>query len=167
MAKRLILVLTLLLVLPAVATAATVKVRVEGKTRTLFGPTEISVDATTPLEALEQASLAGEFYYHVTVTGFGPYVDQIGRYGSAASTGWVFKVDGAAPPVGADKVTLKDGDTVLWYYAQFGGSSGPPTLALTSPAKGCYTVVANDDNGKDVTIPNVVLNVGSKQTVPV
>ena len=79
MAKRLILVLTLLLVLPAVATAAAVKVRVEGKTRTLFGPTEIAVDATTPLEALEQASLAGEFYYHITRTSFGPYVDQIGR----------------------------------------------------------------------------------------
>ena len=38
-AKRLILVLVVLLfVLPAAATAATVKVRVEGKTQTLFAP---------------------------------------------------------------------------------------------------------------------------------
>ena len=55
-------------------------------------------------DALEQASLAGEFYYHVTATGFGPYVDQVGRYGGTASSGWVFKVNDASPPVGADKV---------------------------------------------------------------
>ena len=36
------------------------------------------------------------------------------------SAGWVFKVNGVSPPVGADKVTLKDGDVVLWYYATFG-----------------------------------------------
>ena len=80
-------------VLPASAFAATVKVRVEGKTQTLFGPTEVTVTATNALDALEQASLAGEFYYHVTQTSFGPYVDQVGRYGGTASSGWVFKVE--------------------------------------------------------------------------
>ena len=82
-----------LLVLPATALAATVKVRVEGKTKTLFAPTEVTVTAANAQDALEQASLAGEFYYHVTVTGFGPYVDQVGRYGGTASSGWVFKVE--------------------------------------------------------------------------
>src|SRR6476620_8683219 len=98
-AKRLALLLIVGLVVPAVASAATVKVRVEGKTRTLFG-------------AIEQASILGELYYHVTQTSFGPYVDQVGRYGGSASSGWVFKVDNASPPVGADKVQLKDGDVV-------------------------------------------------------
>ena len=31
----------------------------------------------------------------------------------------MFKVNGVSPPVGADQVTLKDGDEVLWYYATF------------------------------------------------
>ena len=66
MATRLVLVLIVLLVLPASALAATVKVRVEGKTQTLFGPTEITVTATTAQDALEQASILGELYYHVT-----------------------------------------------------------------------------------------------------
>ena len=44
-----------------------------------------TVTAANAQDALEQASLAGEFYYHVTVTGFGPYVDQVGRYGGTAS----------------------------------------------------------------------------------
>ena len=120
MAKRLILLSFVFFVLPASALAATVKVRVEGQTQTLFAPTEATVTAASAQDALEQASLAGEFYYHVTVTGFGPYVDQVGRYGGTASSGWVFKVNDVSPPVGADKVVLKDGDRVLWYYATFG-----------------------------------------------
>jgi hypothetical protein len=164
-AKRLVLVLTLFLVLPAVATAATVKVRVEGKTRTLFGPTDVTVTASTPLDALEQASLAGEFYYHVTSTGFGPYVDQVGRYGGSASSGWVFKVDDKSPPVGADQVQLADGDRVLWYYADFGPTGGPPTLSVKAASRGCYTVHAFDDNGGTATVTGLQVHIGSKRTI--
>jgi len=85
-----------------------------------------------------RASILGELYYHVTQSSFGPYVDQVGRYGGAASSGWVFKVNDASPPVGADKVTLKDGDRVLWYYADFGPTGGPPTLSVKASGKGCY-----------------------------
>ena len=100
---------------------------------------------------LQQASLLGELYYHVTTTSFGPYVDQVGLYGGDASSGWVFKVDDASPPVGADQVQLKDGDRVLWYYATFGPTGGPPTLRVkTAAKKGCYTATAYDDNGKAV-----------------
>ena len=135
MAKRLILLLVVLVVLPQAAAAATVKVRIEGKTQTLFAPAEVTVTAANALDALEQASLLGEFYYHVTQSSFGPYVDQVGRYGGSASSGWVFKVDDKSPPVGADKVTLADGDHVLWYYADFGPTGGPPTLSLKRPAR--------------------------------
>ena len=166
MAKRLALVLVLALAVPAIASAATVKVRVEGKTRTLFGPTEVTVTASNALDAIEQASLLGELYYHVTQTSFGPYVDQVGRYGGSSSSGWVFKVDDASPPVGADKVQLKDGDTVLWYYADFGATGGPPTLEVkASTKKGCYTATAYDDNGKTVVPTGLTWHVGSKQTV--
>src|SRR5215218_7519743 len=118
--RRLFALAVLALVVPGAALAATVTVRVEGKTRTIWGSTEVSVTAANALEALEAASLAGEFYYHVTTTSFGPYVDQVSRYGGAASSGWVFKLNNASPPVGADAVTLKDGDRVLWYHAEFG-----------------------------------------------
>src|SRR5229473_8047611 len=59
-AKRLVLLLVVLVVLPQAAVAATVKVRVEGKTQTLFAPTEVTVTASNALDALEQASLLGE-----------------------------------------------------------------------------------------------------------
>lgn len=166
MAKRVFLLVVLALVLPATAFAATVKVRVEGKTRTLFAPTQVAVTATNALDALEQASILGEFYYHVTVTGFGPYVDQIGRYPGSGSSGWVFKVDNASPPVGADKVALKDGDNVLWYYATFGPNGGPPTLQLNPATGGCYVAQAFDDNGKSTSVVNLVLHIGPHRTMP-
>jgi hypothetical protein len=149
------------------ALAVRVHVRVEGMTRTIFGPTEPLLDVkASALDALESASLAGEFYYDVKRFSFGPYVDQIGRYPAVGQTGWVFKVNGASPPVGADKVTLKDGDRVLWYFAQFGiAPGGPKTLRLERTRKNCYRVLAEDDNGAAVAATGAVLHVGGRRTV--
>ena len=159
----LIAVLAAALLLVPVALAVRVHVRVEGKTQTIFGSAEpaLSVKANA-LDALEAASFAGEFYYHVTVTGFGPYVDQIGRYPATASSGWVFKVNGISPPVGADAVTLKAGDRVLWYWADFGPNGGPPTLALKRASRNCYRVLAQDDSGKTTVAAGAVLHVGGR-----
>ena len=132
---------------PALAIA--VHVRVEGKQQAIFGSTEPTVWVkANALDALEAASLAGEFYYHVATASFGRYVDQIGRYAATGSSGWVFKVNGASPPVGADAVALKPGDRVLWYWATFGPTGGPPTLVLQRTKGSCYRVLAQDDAGK-------------------
>ena len=165
MAKRLVALIVLSLVLPAAAIAANVHVRVEGKTQTIWGTTGPALDATTAKDALEQASIAGEFYYHITFTSFGPYVDQIGRYPADQSSGWVFKVNNVSPPVGADQVTLADGDNVLWYYATFGPTGGPPTLSLASVAGGCYRVSAYDDAGKPASVTGLTVHIGSKQSI--
>jgi hypothetical protein len=158
--------LTALLLVPA-ALAVGVHVRVEGKTRNIFGSTEptLTVNANA-LDALDSASLAGEFYYHVTPTSFGPYIDQIGRYLAGGSNGWVFKVNGVSPPVGADAVALKDGDRVLWYWATFGPSGGPPTLVLQATKKrGCYRVLAQDDNGKTKPARAARLHAGARSVL--
>ena len=125
------------------------KVRVEGKTTTIFGSAEPTL-STGPnaLSALDAASLAGEFYYHVRSTSFGPFVDQIGIYPGAGASGWSYKVNGVSPPVGADQATLKDGDTVLWYWSTFTEQGGSPTLLLRKrKARNCYTVVSQNDQG--------------------
>ena len=162
MLRRALLAVVLAAALVPAATAATVHVRVEGKTQTLFGATEPRASGGNALEALESASLAGEFYYHVTQSSLGPYVDQVGRYGGSQSSGWVFKVNGVSPPVGADKVGLKDGDRVLWYYADFGPSGGPPTLDLARTRQGCYRVLQLDDNGKPSAAVGAVLRVDGR-----
>jgi len=145
-------VVGLVLAIVGSASAAVVRVRVEGKSQTIFGATQPRASATTALGALESASVGGEFYYHVQQTSFGPYIDQIGRNVAAGSSGWAFKVNGASPPVGADKVELKDGDVVLWYWASFSETGGPLTLELTRAGNGCYEVVARNDAGSTVSV---------------
>ena len=163
---------TALLVVPA-ALAVKVHVRVEGKERTIFGATAPLIDVTSPradalpenaLDALESASVLGEFYYHVTPTSFGPYIDQVGRYPAVGQTGWVFKLNGVSPPVGANEARLKDGDTVLWYWAQFGVAGGPKTLVLQRRGR-CYTVLQQDDAGATSRANGAELQIGSKRTV--
>lgn len=165
--------LTLFLAAPAVALAlvpisagARVHVRVEGKTRTIFGASQPFVEGgANALTALETAAALGEFYVHLTTLSFGTYVDQIGLYPAAGQAGWAFKVNGTSPPVGADQVTLHDGDTVLWYWAQFGVAGGPKTLVLSRAGRNCYRVQAQDDNGKLAPATGAVLHVGSRRTV--
>ena len=155
-----------LVVVPA-ALAAAVHVRVEGKTQTIFGPTQPVVSGTNALDVLEAAATRGGFYYHVTQASFGPYVDQIGLYPAAGQAGWVFKVNGVSPPVGADHVQLKDGDVVLWYWAEFGPNGGPPTLLFQRASRRCYTVRAQDDQGRKSVPSGATIHVaGSTVAAP-
>ena len=151
------------LVLVGAALAAQVTIRVEGKTQTIFGSKPVAVDAANPLQALDLASTLGEFYYGLTQSSFGDYVSQIGKYAGAGSAGWVFKVDNLSPPVGADQVQLKDGDSVLWYYADFGANGGPPTLDLKALPGNCYRVTSYDDAGKASPAAGAVLHVDGRR----
>jgi Domain of unknown function (DUF4430) len=149
--SRLLLValsVVLALALAPAVLAASVKIRVEGKTTTIFGAVQPRITADNALQALDAASTAGEFYYGMTTSSFGDYVSQIGKYPASGTAGWAFKVNGVSAPVGADKVTLKDGDVVLWYYATFGPAGGPPTLELQRLPANCYVVQSLTDAGK-------------------
>ena len=61
-------------------------------------------------------------------------------------------------------MTLHDGDSVLWYWAQFGVAGGPKTLVLSRSGR-CYTVLAQDDNGKVSAAVGAVLRVGPHRSV--
>ena len=152
-------------VLAEAALGVNVKVRVEGKTQTIYGAAEPTIGTTGAfaLDTLEAASSRGEFYYHVTQFSFGPFVDQIGRFKAEGSDGWTFKVNGVSPQVGADKVPVKDGDVVLWYWATFGPTGGPPTLVLRHTKKNCYAVTAQDDTGRAQAAAGAVLLVDGKR----
>ncbi len=166
MARRSIVLVTVLglaLALAATALGATVTVRVEGKTQPLFGSVPVKVSATNALVALDAASTLGEFYVQVTQASFGQYVSQIGRYPGSGDSGWVFKVNGVSPPVGADQVVLRDGDEVLWYYATFGATGGPRTLSLKAAGGNCYLATTSDDAGKASAAAGALLKVDGRR----
>ena len=159
----LLVALALTVVLAGGALAANVKVRVEGKTQTIYGAANTPLKADNALHALDVASVAGEFHYALTTASFGDYVSQIGKYAAVENTGWVFKVNGVSPPVGADKVVLKDGDVVLWYYATFGPGGGPPTLELKRLPGNCYLVESVNDAGRRTRAGNATLVSGKRR----
>ena len=164
MLRRLsILSVLLAVILTPAALAANVSIRVEGKTTTIFGASQPRLAADNALQALDVASTAGEFYYGTTTADFGTYVSQIGKYAAGGPAGWVFKVNGVSPPVGADKVTLKDGDVVLWYYATFGPAGGPPTLELQRLPANCYVVQTVNDAGKKARAATATLTADGKR----
>ena len=149
-------------VLVPAAFAERVHVRVEGKTTTIFGAVEPTL-TTGPnaLAVLEAASVAGEFYYHVSP---GPFVDQIGRYPGQGFSGWSYKINGVAPPIAADQATVKNGDTVLWYWTTFSVQGGSPTLLLRRrAARNCYTVLSQDDLGQTTPASGAVLLVDGRR----
>lgn len=143
-------VAALFAVLAEAALGVNVRVRVEGKNQTIYGMAQpaFSVPGTNALDALDAASARGEFYYHVTQFSFGPFVDQIGRFRAEGTNGWAFKVNGVSPPVGANSVTLEDGDVVLWYWATFSEQGGSPTLQLRRTRRNCYAAFVQDDQGR-------------------
>jgi hypothetical protein len=166
------LVLTTIVVVAAIAAPASlavqVHVRVEGRTQTIFGPAEPTVDVpANALDALRATAVLGEFYLHVTTTSFGPYVDQIGLFPASASSGWVFKLNNASGQVGADQTTLKDGDTLLWYWADFDPTTfaGPKTLVLKKTKANCYAASLADDKGTLTPAAGATFHVGSRRTV--
>ncbi len=172
------LVVALVLAAPALGVRA--HVRVEGATTTIFGATdplvtpytgklpveggpELTLTQPTALGALESASRRGEFFFRLTQASFGAYVDQIGRNAAEGQSGWVYKVNGALPPVGADAATVEEGDRVLWYWATFTVEGGPPTLQLVRAGRGCYRAVSVDDAGTRTRARNVVFELDRRK----
>ena len=86
-------------------------------------------------------------------------MSQVGRYPEAGFGGLGVQGERASPPVGADPVALKDGDEVLWYYATFSDTGGPPTLSLKPPATNCYTVTSFNDAGKSTAAAGALVKV--------
>jgi uncharacterized protein DUF4430 len=167
------------LAFPASALALRVHVRVEGATTTIYGAAQprvtpfagelaveggspLTLDRPTALGALESASRRGEFFYRLTGTSFGPYVSQIGKWPAEETSGWVYKVNGVSPPVGADAYEVKEGDEVLWYYATFGPAGGPLTLDLERAGQGCFQVFQVDDTGARSRAQGVVFHIGTR-----
>jgi hypothetical protein len=174
------LALAIAALVPAAAMALSVHVRVEGPSATVFGAKEplltpftgslpveggdpVMLSQPTPLGALQSASAAGGFSYRLTAASFGPYVSAIAGHAAAGSSGWVYKVNGVVPPVGADVSVLKQGDRVLWYWATFGEAGGPPTLDLVRTGRRCFRVFSVNDEGKRTPAGRVVFRLDGRR----
>ena len=150
------------LLLASEAAATSVRVRVEGPTSTLFGAVEPRLGGSRgSLTALDALALT-RVPFHTQSTPDGLYVDRIAQFSSAGTAGWALKVNGVMQAT-PDRVKLRTGDRVLWYWAQFGiVAGGPPTLALRRDGA-CYRVISHDDFGTATVASRAVLQVDGRR----
>jgi len=136
----------LALAVPAFGTTVkSVHIRIEGTNATLFSSTR-TVGSTTivdsigvrhaiaanPIAALDLAAQLGAFPYVVKDGAWGLGVDSVnGELPVPVDPypGWLFRINGVRPDVGADALSLAAGDDVLWYYGTWDAS---PTVAVPS-----------------------------------
>jgi hypothetical protein len=124
------------------AGAVDTTIRVEGASATLVPESAIPIEGSgtatvfdrnfAPVD-VDRSSAFWQLYRATSSTGLGfefelfpafssILVQRVGPDANAGSVGWQFRVDHVAPPVGADKETLAQGDTVLWYYGASDGA---------------------------------------------
>ena len=97
----------------------TVSVRVIGVNSTMMqGNIEVNSASTAYSVLRELAKQNGKsistkgFGYTVYVSG----IDGLKEFDHGPSSGWMYKVNGTPPNIGAGAYKVKAGDTVIWYY---------------------------------------------------
>ncbi len=135
-----------------------------GETRTVKGPTALSVliDAAGVSPALRPLGISDKFDFGLLVCG-------IGRSVSSDNAFWLYKVNHAAPEVGADQRRVRPGDEVLWYFSNTAtGRNTGDELALDAPARSKSSssfevkVTAYDFAGKRTPAAGAIVRYGRK-----
>ncbi len=161
------------------ATPVTVKVRVEGKTATIWSGevtfqtstitdkqgTTHTIDHPTALGALSQASQAGGFNFVVS-SAYGPlsFVEAVADEANEGMNGWMYRVNWASPDVAAVDYTLAANDEVLWYYGSW--TAKPLRLSVDKddlPSSDNFTATVESYDGTAWSAASgAILYVGSR-----
>ncbi|WP_258359602.1 S-layer homology domain-containing protein [Moorella sulfitireducens] len=93
----------------------------------LYGPSVVTVSKDNPwgLTVMGALDATGIDYT------FAGYVTSIAGLANSGMNGWMYKVNGSVPSVGADQKTIKSGDEIIWWYSTDWTSSGPTWDSLT------------------------------------
>lgn len=127
-------------------------------------------DAATLEEFFKEADAASEdFELTVVESDYGAYVsavngEEAGAFGGYE--GWLFTVNGEDPGVGMSSVEIKDGDSVVLYYADpFGAGFQFPEADLEKLGEGIISFTSKDTVYDENYNPSVVVNPVSGMTV--
>lgn len=122
-------VLSSLVVSPFAADEKTVSLRIEGKSETYFYG-DVTTGASTVAELMDEVDAANDNLTISKISGaYGDYIDAIngdkaGSIEPAKVDGWSDMINGVAPSVGIGEQQIKDGDVIVFYYADEFGSHG-------------------------------------------
>ena len=169
------------LVATPLAAAVDTTIRVEGASGNLIPESAIPIEGAgtatvfdknfAPVD-VSRASAFWQLYRATSSTGLGlgfehfpafsaVLVQKIGPDENAGTAGWQYRVNHAAPPVGADQRALAQGDSALWYYGAADGareldlapsSDRVPTGAVFTVAVASYAADGSAQPGAGATV---------------
>lgn len=140
----------------------TVSLRIEGiKGNVCDG--EFKTEAATLDEFFKDADGASEdFELTIVESEYGAYVSAVNGEAAAAFggyEGWLFTVNGADPGEGMSSVEIKDGDSVVLYYADpFGAGFQFPEADLEKLGEGIISFTSKDTVYDENYNPSVEVN---------
>jgi hypothetical protein len=91
-----------------------------------------AVTAATAMDVVINASEECGYTYDIQDTSFGSYLAAINDDVAEGLNGWMYTVDGELPSIGAADYALSGGESVLWFFGEFGDD--PPVLGEVSEA---------------------------------
>lgn len=125
-----------------------VKFRIEGVSGNLYYDT-FETATTTLTDVLKELDAASDdITMTITNSQYGSYLSEVngikeGSHGDMS--GWMFMVNGADSDVGMDYVTLKDGDSVVLYFADpYGAGFQKPKADVSKIADGIIKFTSDD-----------------------
>ena len=75
-----------------------------------------AIEAETALDVVIKAADDCGYTYKIQDTSFGPYLIRIANDKAEGLKGWLYRVDGVLPSIGAADFALWGGEGVLWYF---------------------------------------------------
>jgi len=106
--------------------------RIEGSESQVCGTT---LEAQTALDIVVEGSTVCGYTYEIIDTGFGPYLKSVNNDIAEGMNGWMYFVNWISPNVGAGDYQLNEGDSVLWYFGEWGWEP----LRITLDAEDSYS----------------------------
>ncbi len=142
------------------APAGTFHLRIEGQTGTLC---DTDIAATTALNIVENAAAACGYAYTITASAFGDYLSAINAETAAGMSGWMYFVNNISPAVGAADYVLAAGDSVLWYYGDWGWNPTRITLDKTTVEAGetANATIEYFNGTAWLPLPNATIMIGT------
>lgn len=104
-----------------------------------------SVSATNAMEVVVNAADDCGYTYEIKDFSFGKFLSRINNDAAEGLKGWLYRVDGVLPNVGAADFALAGGENVLWYYGE--SDDPPPVLGDVSDSVDLAVEIVQSGSG--------------------
>lgn len=116
-----------------------------------------SVSTQTAMEVVVNAADDCDYTYEIKDFSFGKFLSRINNDSAEGLKGWLYRVDGVMPNVGAADFSLSGGESVLWYYGE--SDDDPPVMGDVSDSVDLSVEIVKSGGGEGGGTPEIAFTV--------